>query len=269
MNLFIELNNLALKYRFYPKKGSGIHFITKKELIKKIISLLELNKSDKVFEANAGEFFIAREISKNSSLTAFEKRKELIPLLKKELPEIKFFSSDFLSFSGKLNQKKCFSFLSLDNPNEFFLKLLSFDFKLMILLLQKEFSQKILAEPGFKEYSALTVFADTFFELKEAIEVKPDSFYPRTSSDFFLIKFKRKKKIKIKNKKEFFEFVKALFRFKNRVFFVAIKKALPLMKLNKKTRNKMKSKIKEIEFNKKLYLMETEDFVELFNLLAK
>ena len=290
MNLFIELNNLSSKYRFYPKKGSGIHFITDKELIKKIIFFLELKKSDKVLEVNGSEFFVAREIEKKSSLTVLEEKKGLTEMLKKELSKTKLVSS----FS-EINSNKSFSFVSAADSGESFLELLFFDFELMVLLLQKEFSQKILAEPGFSDYSALTVMTDTFFEVNKIVQVNSDSFFPRTSSDFVLIKFKKKKN-KIKNKKDFFEFVKALFRFKNRVFFVALPKALQLMKLDKTTKNKIlknaektefnennffrkkfnqtaflekRQAAKKQKFNQKIYLLETIDFVELFNLLSK
>jgi len=269
MDLFIELNNLISKYRFYPKKGSGLHFAVRNSLVKEVIALADLNKSDKVLEVNAGEFFFARKLSEKAFLTAFEERKELIKLLEKELKGIKLISSSFVSFSGKINSNKCVSFISSGNSGEIFLKLLEFDFDLMVLLLHKDFSERILAEPGFSDYGFLSVLSDLLFETTEVIQVKPNYFFPPTSGDFFLIKFIKRKKIRIKNKKDFFEFVKALFRFKNRVFPSALSKALPLMNLDKKTKNKIKEKMSETEFNEKVYLMEPEDFLQLFNKLTK
>jgi len=263
MELFNELNNLILKYRFYPKKGSGIHFIIKKNLIQEMLSLSELKKSDKVLEIFAGEFFLARALSEKTSLTLIEERKNLFPVIKGELPKTKLISS----LDSKFNSKKCVSFLPSDNSETFF-NLLFFDFELMVLLLQKDFVEKILAEPGFTEYSFFTVLTDVFFEVKEVVEVKPNNFFPPASCDYSIVKLKKKKN-KIKNKKDFFEFVKALFRFKNRVFVSALIKALPLMKLNSKIKDKIKKKISEIEFNEKIYLMESEDFIELFKLLIK
>ncbi len=263
MNLFDELNNLSSKYRFYPKKGSKTHFIIDSELIQRIISFAELKKSDKVLEVNAGEFFIARKISKKSSLIAFENRKELIFLLEKEL-SLKV-NSLFLS-AKKINSNKCISFLSSDNSTEIFVKLLFFDLNLMVLILQKDFSARIFSEPGFADFNALTVLTKTFFEIELKEKINPDSFFPRTSSDFFAVKFK-KKKTKIKNKKDFFEFVKALFRFKNRSFNSALIKAVPLMNLDNKTKNKIIFKAKETDFKEKIYLMNPKNFVELFNFL--
>jgi len=268
MNLFIELNNLVLKYRFYPKKGSGIHFVKKESLLEEILRLSNLKKSDKVLEVNAGEFFIAREISKKASLTAFEQRTELIPLLKKELPKINLINASFVSYSKKLNVNKCVSFFSSGNLSDNFSKLFYFDFDLMVLLLPKEFAEKILAEPGFVDYGFAGVLTDSFFEVIEVVEVQSDYFFPPTSGEFCLIKLK-KNKVKLKNKKEFFEFVKILFRFKNRVFVSALTKALPLMKLDEKTKSKIKKKLNEIEFNQKVYLMESSEFIELFSELIK
>jgi 16S rRNA (adenine1518-N6/adenine1519-N6)-dimethyltransferase len=266
MDLFLELSNLVSRYRFYPKKGSGIYFIKRKELIEKIVDLLEPRKSDKFVEVNAGEFFVARELAK-FHLTAFEERKDLIPLIQGEL-KIKLFSVPFLSFNRKLNANKCVSFLFSGNSNEILFKLFCFDFSLVVLLLRKDFAERILSEPGFSDYGALTVLADSFFEVKEVIEVKPDCFFPLTSSDFFLIKLK-KKMASIKNRKHFLEFTRVLFRFKNKTFLSALNKALPLMELNKTLKNKIKKRMKEIEFNEKIYLMKPCDFIELFNFLIK
>ncbi|MFH1663398.1 MAG: rRNA adenine N-6-methyltransferase family protein [archaeon] len=270
MDFFVELNNLFSKHRFYPKKGSGMHFVVKKQVLSEVLVLSELNKSDKVLEVNAGEFFIARKLSETTAfLTAFEERKELVLMLEKELPKINLMPFSFASFSKKIDANKCVSFLPSGSSGEIFLKLLLTDFDLMVLLLQKDFAEKILALPGFSEYGFLSVLADCFFEVKEVIQVKPDSFFPPVSNDFFLIKFSGKKLAGIKNKKDFSEFLKALFRFKNRVFVSALTKAIPLMNLDQKTKNKMEERLKEIEFNEKVYLMESQDFIELFVLLTK
>jgi 16S rRNA (adenine1518-N6/adenine1519-N6)-dimethyltransferase len=265
MNLFIELNNLVSKYRFYPKKGSGTHFIIKEKLIEEILALLEFKEKDSVAEFFAGEFFVARKLS-NKKLEAFEERKGLIPLLEKEL---KIKPVSFLSFKGKIKSNKCFSFLPPGTSNEVIPKIMLSDFELIVLLLQKDAAEKILAEPGFSDYSFLSVFSDAFFEAKEVIEIKPDFFFPSVSGNYFLVKFIKKKKTRIKNKEEFLEFVKALFRFKNRVFISALGKAIPLMKLNKKTKEKIKKKIHSVKFNEKVYLTETTDFISLFNFLTE
>ncbi|MBU2477099.1 hypothetical protein KKG83_06530 [Candidatus Micrarchaeota archaeon] len=264
MNLFIELNNLVSKYRFYPKKGSGTHFIIKEKLIEEILLFLEFKKNDSIAELFAGEFFVARKLS-HARLEVFEERKQLIPLLENEL---KIKSDSFLSFKGKIKSNKCFSFFPPGTSNEVIPKILVLDFDLIVFLLQKDAAEKILAEPGFSEYSFLSVFSDAFFEAKEVTEVKPDFFFPSVSGNYFLVKFIKKNKTRIKNKEEFLEFIKALFRFKNRVFISALSKAIPLMKLNRKTKQKIKKKIHSVKFNEKVYLMETTDFIELFNELT-
>ncbi len=267
MNLFLELNNLILKHRFYPKKGSGIHFIIKEKLINEILLMLNLKKSDKVFEVFAGEFFTARKILIKANLKVYEKRKELIPLIKNELTKAELIP--LFDFSKKINSNKCFSFVPQKDSSETFFKLLFFDFDLIVLLLHKDFSEKVLAEPGFVEYNFLSVLTDCFFEIKEVTEVKPNFFFPPTSGDFFLIKLTKRNKTKIKNKKDFFEFVKILFRFRNRTFVSALSKAVPLMKLNKKIKEKIKKNAVKTDFSEKIYLMETKDFIELFSFLTK
>ncbi len=265
MTLFVELNDLISKYRFFPKKGSGIHFIIKKDLIEEMLSLGELKKSDKVLEVFAGEFFLARKLSKKSSLTLLENREQLLPILKKQLPKTRLISS----FSSVSKNKKCVSFLPSENSSETFSKLIFLNFDLMVLLLQRDFALKILAEPGFSEYGSLSVLINTFFEVKEVKEVKSDSFFPPTSSDFLILKLEKKKKTEVKSKKDFSEFLKVLFRFKNKTCLNALEKALPLMELEKKKKEKIKRKIKKIEFEEKVYLTETEEFIELFNFLTQ
>lgn len=47
-----------------------------------------------------------------------------------------------------------------------------------VLMVQKEVRDRLIAEPGRKEYGALTVFAQAVFEIETVCRLRPGSFYP-------------------------------------------------------------------------------------------
>ena len=47
-----------------------------------------------------------------------------------------------------------------------------------VLMVQKEVRDRLIAEPGHKEYGALTVFTQAAFEIETVCRLRPGSFYP-------------------------------------------------------------------------------------------
>jgi 16S rRNA (adenine1518-N6/adenine1519-N6)-dimethyltransferase len=47
-----------------------------------------------------------------------------------------------------------------------------------VLMVQKEVRDRLIAEPGHKEYGALTVFTQAVFEIETVCRLRPGSFYP-------------------------------------------------------------------------------------------
>ncbi len=269
MELFSELNELMVKYRFKPDRKLGQHFVIDEALIQRLISLAELKKSDIVLEIGAGTGFLTRELQKHCKLKAIEFDENLFQLVKDTLPKqnLELFQGDFLS-AGIGAYNKVVSLPPYTISRELIYNILEHGFDIAVLAMQREFLHKLVAEPGFFEYCALSVFTQykTIPELLETIS--PNAFFPKPNAFSSIIKLTAKKRFgKIKREKEFKLFLQQLFRYKNKNLRNALKMSFSSvqkeLKLTQKSFDKAMKKIDCLE--KKVYLLETKKFVDVFN----
>jgi len=82
-----------------------------------------------------------------------------------------------------------------------------------VLLYQKEFAQKMVAEPGSKLYGRLSVIAQALADIEILEFVYRDAFYPSPPVKTAIVRLKEKEKEKriVEEKKKFFEFVTEAF----------------------------------------------------------
>jgi len=271
MALFEELQNLMIKHRFRANKKLGQHFVTKESLIEKLVELAELRKDDTVLEIGPGTGFLTRELAKKSKVIAVEIDEILCELLEEEYPKVEVICGDFLK--AKLPKfNKLVSLPPYFHSAAIMYKLLEQKFELGILVFQKEFGEKLVAEPGFEEYSALSVLTQCCFEAKIIQNVSPDSFFPKPKDQSCILLLKENRSLKpVKYKKGFAFFVKTLFRFRNKNLKNALDNGkrflLPTFELDEKA---FLEKCKKLPFlENKVDLLEVQDFVEIFNTLKK
>jgi 16S rRNA (adenine1518-N6/adenine1519-N6)-dimethyltransferase len=65
----------------------------------------------------------------------------------------------------------------------------------MVLMLQKEAGDRFCAEPGNKNYGAISIFLGAVFEVEDSYKVSRHCFYPEPGVDSVLIHFKKKNEI--------------------------------------------------------------------------
>ncbi len=268
--LVSELNSLMIKYRFKPRKQLSQNFLINEKLIQKIINLSDLNSKDKVLEIGCGSGFLTRELLKKSMVIGVEKDKELVELLEKEISSNKFnlIPGDFLKV--KLPSfNKVVSLPPYHISSKILLKLMMIDFDFALLVFQKDFAEKLLSEPGFSEFTAITFLVNYFFEPKILIEsISHQFFYPSPKTESSLIKLTKIKRFgEAKNNEKFIKFVKELFRFKNKNLSNALNQAIPFLKKTGLKKEKINS-IPEQLLTEKVNLIEIKELVELFNSLT-
>lgn len=257
-----------LDYRFRPNSKFSQNFIIDEKLLEKMVESAELKKTDKVLEIGCGTGFLTEKLLEKSSVVGIEKDLTLAGLLEKRIKNKNFtlIKGDFLDEKiPKIN--KVVSLPPYSISRNIMYKLFELDFKLAVLVFQREFVEKLVAEPGFKEYCALSVVVDYLFESEIIIpNVSPKVFYPKPETYSSLIKLKRRKNDEeIPNLDEFILFLKQIFRYKNKDLPNALKLASKALVDSGFDVEKAFSIAQELEIdNVKVYLIETEEFVELF-----
>ncbi len=81
----------------------------------------------------------------------------------------------------------------------------------MILMVQKEVSERILAKTHTKSYGLLSVLSQIFWDIEWMIHVGKNNFYPVPEVDGVVLSFKPKKLVSIVDKKSFLQFIKSCF----------------------------------------------------------
>lgn len=267
MDLFAELNELMVKYRFRPSKKLGQNFLIDGEVIQKLLKEAELSSSDRVLEIGAGTGFLTRELLKKCSVTAVELDNILFELLQKELPQenLNLVHGDFLKVElGEFN--KLVALPPYTISSEILYRLYELKPELCVMIFQREFVEKLLSKPGFMEYNALPVLTQYNFEVEMLYRVPSKSFFPKPKSDSAMVKLKAVQRYgTAKDEATFKQFVKSIFRFQNKNLLNAVKNCAQFMGPNFDKESALKA-AESSEFAKtKVNVLSCKEFVSLFN----
>ena len=272
MDFFNELQGLMIRYRFRPRKKLAQHFVVNEALVKRLVGLAELKQDDTVLEIGAGTGFLTRELLKSCKVVAVEMDEKLCQLLAKELASegLNLVCADFLKAElPKFN--KVVSLPPYSHCGEIVYRLLENDFELGVLVFQREFAEKLVALPGFKEYCALSVVVQYAFEPVLVQSVSPGFFFPRPKGDSCIVLLRANKRFGSVTSMELFPFfVKSIFRFQNKNLKNALEKSrqflLPRLNVSSETFDK---RLHSLPLpGKKVNLLEVAEFVEVFNRIA-
>ena len=175
----------------------GQHFLIDYSTISKIIESCDVRKKDTVLELGTGYGYLTKEISKLAKVVySFEIDKELYSKAKTYLmnvENIRIFNEDFFAHDPFV-----FDFFLSNIPysrSKDIMKWLSLhEFREAVIMVQKEFSEKLMASPGNPKYSVVTVLTQYCFDIEPLFEVGKDSFLPPPQIQSTVIRLKSKKK---------------------------------------------------------------------------
>ncbi len=264
MELLEEIQNKLFELRTKPNKRLSQNFIKNKQTIETLVQKADLTQKDTVLEIGPGLGFLTRKLATKSKVIAIEKDLKLFKSLQKEMPNIKLIQGDVLTEKiPNFNKLVCFPPYHISKEICYFMN--NKKPKLSVMVFQSEFAEKLSAEPGLKNYNALSVITQYNYKIELVNSVSPDSFYPKPETFSTIVLFTKKKpKNTVTNEEQFKKFVKEIFRYKNKNLSNALAKSEK--KLGKINREKIKKTIKEMKLEKqKVMQTEVEEFTKLFN----
>lgn len=269
MALFNELQNLMIKYHFSPDKKLAQHFIVDEKLIEEIIEEASLGKDDIVLEIGAGTGFLTKKILEKCRVVSYELDDALCDLLEVEIKDknFKLVRGDFLSGEPP-KFTKIISLPPYTISSKIMYKILPLDFKDALLVFQTEFVDKLVAQPGFKEYGTLSVLTQYYSEPEIIGAISSASFFPKPAAYSRIIKLKMAKPFgKVKDEPFFGEFLKSIFRFKNKNLENSLAKSFQFFGNKTKMSDKQfRKKASSLELKgEKVNRILPEEFVEIFN----
>lgn len=190
-NALKEVKTLLKKHSIsYLRKAFGQKFLIDFSILERQIILADISGKDEVLEIGAGLGTLTRKLAeKAGKVYTFESDKKLAHALEKEVsvfPNVEVIPEDAVK-SPFPPFNKCVSNLPYNISSPIMFKLLKHDFELAVLMLQKEFAERLVSKPGSKDYSRLTVLASLKTKIEIAQIVPKTAFYPVPKVDSVLV----------------------------------------------------------------------------------
>ena len=212
-----------MKNNYHPfRKKWGQNFLTDKNLLDKIINLINLDKSDSIIEIGPGEGSLTKKIAPLvHEIVAVEIDPLLIEYLNKNLltKNLKVIKGDILlQVIDDLNLKKNARIVgnipyNITSSIIFWL-IEQLDFwDDAYIMMQKEVADRLSANIGTKAYGRLTVVVGAYLNTEQCLQIPPEVFIPRPKVNSCIIRFTKKQKPAIPDDKyiKFSNIVRAAF----------------------------------------------------------
>ncbi len=185
-----------------PKKALGQNFLTDRNVLARIAEAVGIGPGDRILEVGPGRGALTALLAEGGAqVVAVELDRELVPLLRKEFAgreNVEVVEADILAVDlpRLLGEHgggtwKVAANLPYNISSQVLFRFLESRrlFSLLVLMLQKEVGERLLAPPACKEYGALTVLFRLHFQIRREFTVKPGSFHPVPKVDSVVLRF--------------------------------------------------------------------------------
>jgi 16S rRNA (adenine1518-N6/adenine1519-N6)-dimethyltransferase len=185
-----------------PKKGLGQNFLSDTNIIARIVESAGISAGDHVLEIGAGRGALTRALAvRGAKVFALEFDRRLVPLLQEDFAgqgNVEIMQGDVLEadlremllarFQGKW---KVAANLPYNISSQVLLKFIDCRalFSRLVLMLQREVGERLIAPCGCKEYGILTLFCRLHFDVRREFIVRPGSFFPVPKVDSVVLSF--------------------------------------------------------------------------------
>jgi len=200
----------------------GQHFLTDKKTAQREIEYAQIKPSDIVLEIGPGKGILTEILAKKAKkVFAIELDKRLCDYLSNILPDnVELIQGDSVKIDfKKIPFNKIVSNLPFQISSPITFKILYHNFDNAVLIYQKDFAQRMVALPGDKNYSNLTVhlYYKAFCEILEF--VPKNHFSPQPKVDGCIVKIipLGKPPFKVKNERFFLDLSRLLFNHKRKM----------------------------------------------------
>ncbi|MCX6811319.1 MAG: 16S rRNA (adenine(1518)-N(6)/adenine(1519)-N(6))-dimethyltransferase RsmA, partial [Candidatus Berkelbacteria bacterium] len=205
-----EVIRILKRNQMHSLKRLGQHFLISKDILTEIIKNANIQKGDKVIEVGPGLGVLTEELLSNGAeVTAIEFDSRMMRILKKRFrnyQNLNLIKGDALDEIPRLNlaNQKIVANLPYQITSPFFNKILSKKElpKLIVILIQKEVAERIIAKPHNSTRGYLSVLVQLYGVPKIVGIVSKECFYPQPKVESAILSLKvRPLKIKVEKAK--------------------------------------------------------------------
>lgn len=181
-----------------PKKSLGQNFLIDPNYQKKIIAALELDEEDRLIEIGPGTGALTQHLVGNVHLTAIELDDQLAAALKDryaDVPSFHVVHEDVMKLplsavADHVETVKVVGNIPYNITSPLIFKLLERDARpaLIVVMVQKEVADRIVAPPGDKDFGALSVGVQAVAEAERLFVVPRGAFRPVPKVDSAVVR---------------------------------------------------------------------------------
>lgn len=184
--------------KIFPKKSLGQNFLIDGNIARKIISLLKISSGDVIVEIGPGKGILTHFFCDcKNEVYAVELDDRCVKFLKnkfKDCSNITIVHQDFLDWDSNINKKteqkiKWIGNLPYNISSSVLFKLIELypGVQKVVVMVQKEVAERIVASHGNKNYGILSVLLQTFYKTKKQFNVSRNVFRPKPKVDSSII----------------------------------------------------------------------------------
>lgn len=211
------------RFGIHMSKKLGQNFLIKRSVVDGIVEAAQLEEGEAVLEIGPGIGTLTQGLAEsNAQVTAIELDRRLLDVLAVTLASynnVYIVQGDVLRINiPELMNHKSFKVVAnlpyyITTPIILSLLESKLPIERLVVMIQKEVAERIVASPGSKAYGALSVAVQYYTEPAIVMEVPPNSFLPapEVTSAVICCKLRQEPPVAVKDEKLFFRVVKGAF----------------------------------------------------------
>ena len=223
------------RFKLRADKKLGQNFLIDENVVRQIVAAAELSEADTVLEVGPGIGTLTQGLAESKArVVAVELDTRLLPVLATTLngyDNVRVVHGDILKVNimeevGAPSFKVCANLpYYITTPIIFALLEKRLPMERLVAMVQKEVAERMAAQPGGKEYGALSVAIQYYTEPEIAFIVPPTSFIPAPAVESAVIVCKRRVKppVEVCDEGLFFRVVKAAFSLRRKMLSNSLK----------------------------------------------
>lgn len=249
ISLDSETREVLRKYGIVANKRLGQNFLVSEEVISTIISKSNLSKEDLVIEIGPGLGNLTKYLLEAcGKVVCIELDTKMIGILKERFygyNNLEIINADILKVNlneiignnREYKRVKIVANLPYYITTPIIMKLLEnkYDIDTITIMIQKEVAQRIVAQPGGKDYGVLTLSVKYYADSQIIADVPNTNFIPVPSVDsaVVLLDLYKEKKYEVEDEKILFSIIKGGFSQRRKLFFNAVESYLKFYQVTK------------------------------------
>ena len=244
----------------------GQHLLRDQNILNKIVEASNITKYDTVFEVGTGMGDLTEKLCLYAQkVISIEIDKYFFELAQVKLR--KYNNLELIQGNGfKINRH--FDILVSNIPyseSRNFIEWLAYqEFKHSVVTVQKEFADKLLAQPGLDNYRAISIIAQDTFQIQKLFNINKKVFDPPPKVDSTVLLFKRKKSETINPK--VVSALKTLFSFRRKIIASSLK---IILKNDEEQFKRLTEILSQTILQKRIELLTVEETFRIANMLVK